>query len=70
MSIRRSLRNAAWSGVRPRDEERDEIHRIIMEELVAGVIKPEAIAYHQASDDADEESGLRCRWCWGARRFR
>ena len=33
--------------VRPRDEERDEIHRIIMEELVAGTIKPEAIAYHQ-----------------------
>jgi aspartate racemase len=33
--------------MRPTDEERDEIHRIIMEELVPGTIKPEAIAYHQ-----------------------
>ena len=33
--------------VRPRNDERDEIHRIIMEELVAGTIKPEAIVYHQ-----------------------
>ena len=33
--------------VRPRDEERDEIHRIIMEELVEGTVKPEQIAYHQ-----------------------
>jgi aspartate racemase len=33
--------------VRPRVEERDEIHRIIMEELVEGTVKPEQIAYHQ-----------------------
>ena len=33
--------------VRPNTEERDEINRIIMEELVRGVFKPEAIAYHQ-----------------------
>jgi aspartate racemase len=32
---------------RPSAEERDEINRIIMEELVRGVAKPEAIAYHQ-----------------------
>jgi aspartate racemase len=33
--------------VRPNREERDEINRIIMEELVRGVCKPEAVAYHQ-----------------------
>ncbi len=34
------------SCVRPDAAERAEIHRIIMDELVAGVCKPEAIAYH------------------------
>jgi len=33
--------------VRPSAAERDEINRIIMEELVYGVFKPEGIAYHQ-----------------------
>jgi aspartate racemase len=33
--------------MRPNSEERDEINRIIMEELVYGVFKPEAVAYHQ-----------------------
>ena len=33
--------------VRPSNAERDEINRIIMEELVYGVFKPEAVAYHQ-----------------------
>jgi aspartate racemase len=33
--------------VRPGTAERDEINRIIMDELVCGVFKPEAIAYHQ-----------------------
>lgn len=33
--------------VRPNDAEREEINRIIMEELVYGVFKPGAIAYHQ-----------------------
>jgi aspartate racemase len=32
---------------RPSDEERDEMHRIIMDELVCGVFKPESIAYFQ-----------------------
>jgi aspartate racemase len=32
---------------RPTPEERDEISRIIMDELVKGVIRPEAIAYHR-----------------------
>jgi len=33
--------------VRPTPAEREEISRIIMEELVCGVFKPEAVAYHQ-----------------------
>lgn len=33
--------------VRPSDAERDEIHRIIMDELVYGVFKPEAVADFQ-----------------------
>ncbi len=35
-------------AVRPHPPERDELQRIIMDELVFGVFKPEAIAYHQA----------------------
>ena len=35
-------------GVRPGDRERDEIGRIIMEELVRGVFRPESIAYFQS----------------------
>ena len=41
------LQERGLDHMRPTDEERDEIHRIIMEELVPGTIKPEAIAYHQ-----------------------
>jgi aspartate racemase len=33
--------------VRPNPAEREEINRIIMEELVYGVFKPEAVVYHQ-----------------------
>jgi hypothetical protein len=33
--------------VRPKPEEREEINRIIMDELVCSVFKPEAVAYHQ-----------------------
>jgi aspartate racemase len=33
--------------VRPNSTEREEINRIIMTELVCGVFKPEAVAYHQ-----------------------
>jgi aspartate racemase len=38
-------RGLAW--MRPGDDEREEINRIIMDELVRGIFKPEAIAYHQ-----------------------
>jgi len=33
--------------LRPSSAERDEIHRIIMDELVAGVFKPEGVAFFQ-----------------------
>ena len=33
--------------VRPSSAEREEIHRIIMDELVYGVFRAEAVAYHQ-----------------------
>ena len=33
--------------MRPNAAERDEINRIIMDELVCGVFKPEAVAYFQ-----------------------
>jgi aspartate racemase len=33
--------------VRPRDDERDEIDRIIMDELVLGIARPEAVSYFQ-----------------------
>ena len=35
--------------LRPNDEEREEINRIIMEELVRGIFRPEAVAYHQSA---------------------
>jgi aspartate racemase len=46
--------------VRPSVDEREEINRIIMEELVYGVFKPEAVATFSAGDAKDERRGLRC----------
>ena len=47
--------------VRPNAAEREEINRIIMDELVYGVFKPEAVAYFQRRHRADEGGGLRRR---------
>jgi aspartate racemase len=33
--------------VRPREDEREEVSRIIMDELVCGIFKPEGVVYHQ-----------------------
>jgi aspartate racemase len=41
------LKTRGLEYVRPNPAARDEISRIIMEELVYGVFRPEAIAYHQ-----------------------
>jgi len=41
------LAERGLSFVRPNDGEREEINRIIMDELVYGVFKPAAVAYHQ-----------------------
>jgi aspartate racemase len=43
--------------VRPNREERDEINRIIFEELVYGVFKPEAVAYFQGVIGKMKEDG-------------
>ena len=57
----RSSRRAAWQCVRPSAAERDEINRIIMDELVYGVFKPEAVAYFQRVIGRMKERGLRRR---------
>ena len=43
----RALEKQGIAFVRPQGEEREEINRIIMDELVYGVFKPEAVAYFQ-----------------------
>lgn len=43
--------------VRPNSDERDEINRIILDELVYGVFKPEAVAYHQRVIGRMKEAG-------------
>lgn len=53
-----ALRALDLECVRPEAAERARIHRIIMDELVHGVCKPEAIAYH-----AQVFSRLKARGC-------
>ncbi len=43
--------------IRPEKDERIEMNRIIMDELVCGVFKPEAIAYFQGVIERSKESG-------------
>lgn len=43
--------------VRPNADEREEINRIILDELVYGVFKPEAVAYHQRVIARMKEAG-------------
>jgi aspartate racemase len=43
--------------LRPNPEERDEINRIIMRELVYGAFKPEAVAYHQQVNSRMKREG-------------
>jgi aspartate racemase len=43
--------------LRPDPSERDEINRIVMEELVYGTFKPEAIAYFQSVTDRLKRAG-------------
>ena len=43
--------------VRPSNEERDEVNRIIMDELVYGVFKPQGIAYHQTVMQRMKDAG-------------
>ncbi|HEY6446461.1 MAG TPA: amino acid racemase [Acidobacteriaceae bacterium] len=48
-------RGLAW--MRPGDDEREEINRIIMDELVRGIFRPEGIAYHQRVIARMKEAG-------------
>ena len=41
------LASRGMDFMRPSPSERNEIHRIIMDELVHGTFRPEAVAYHQ-----------------------
>jgi aspartate racemase len=50
-----SARGIAY--VRPSDGEREEINRIIMEELVNGVFRPDAVAYFQRVIDRMKDEG-------------
>jgi aspartate racemase len=43
--------------VRPNDAEREEINRIIMDELVRGIFKPESVAYFQGVIDRMKNAG-------------
>ena len=43
--------------VRPTTAERDEINRIIMDELVCGVFEPEAVAYHRGVIERMKDKG-------------
>ncbi|MBV9227177.1 MAG: amino acid racemase [Acidobacteriaceae bacterium] len=51
------LRAQGLESVRPNAAEREEIHRLIMEELVYGVFRPEAVAYFQRVITRFEEQG-------------
>ena len=53
----RSLRARGLEAVRPNDAERDEINRIIMDELVCSVFKPESVAYFQQVIGRMKDSG-------------
>ena len=55
--------------LRPTPEEREEINRIIMDELVCGDLQAEGVAYFQRLHPA-EKCGLRCRRRWAAPRSR
>ncbi len=52
-----ALERRGLGYVRPSEAERDEINRIIMDELVCGIFKPEAIAYHQRVIGRMKEQG-------------
>jgi len=51
------LRERGLDFVRPNAEEREEINRIIMDELVYGVFKPEAVRYFQRVIDRLRQEG-------------
>ncbi len=55
--------------LRPSAAEREQINRIIMDELVYGVFKAEAVSCFSGSSAQCTAVGAM-RWCWDAPRFR
>ena len=51
------LRERGIDSVRPSPADRDEINRIIMDELVAGIVKPASVAFHLAAIDRLRAAG-------------
>jgi aspartate racemase len=51
------LTAAGLESVRPNAADREEINRIIMDELVCGVFRPEGVAYHQQAMGRLKEQG-------------
>jgi aspartate racemase len=47
MFIRKKLKNRGLDYLRPEPNARNKINRIIMDELVMGLFKPESTAYFQ-----------------------
>src|SRR6185436_5229288 len=52
-----ALRPRGLAFVRPEPAERDELNRIIMDELVGGIFKPEALAFHQRAIERLQRAG-------------
>jgi aspartate racemase len=52
-----ALEEHGLSYIRPGEQEREEINRIIMDELVLGIFKPEAVAYFQGVMSRMKEEG-------------
>jgi aspartate racemase len=52
-----ALEERGLSFIRPGKEDRDEINRIIMDELISGIFKPEAIVYFQGVMDRLKDQG-------------
>ena len=50
-----------WTGYARAAADRDEVHRIIMDELVYGICKPEAVATLQGVVGRMQAAGCRCR---------
>jgi len=65
-----ALASRGLRSIRPGVAERDVMNRIIMDELVCGVFKPESVAWFQRVIGCMKDTGVRCRRARLARKFR